>query len=602
MESITLTRPLEEWARRAPAQSIPQLFRATVASYADRPYLGRRADGVYRYETYAQIQPKAHAFATALIELGLEPGQRVAQLANNRPEWVITDLGCVHAGLVHVPLYPTLAPEAIAYILNDCQARLLVVGSGEQLERVLKVVDRVSSLTCIVVMDPGSGGAQHDFESFLGLAQGRHLDEMERRIGALKATDLASLVYTSGTTGEPKGAMLRHGNLLSNALEAGTLIGVGPQDVELSFLPLSHVFERMIYYAMTAVGASIGYAESIDTVAQNVGEVRPTILASVPRLYEKMHARILDGVEKSSPLKRKLFHWAMGVGRRCFEAAQAGQVPKSLLLERRFAYKLVFSKIHQRLGGRIRYLVSGSAPLRQEVGAFFLHAGFKLLEGYGLTETSPIVTVNPPDRIRLGTVGRPLNGVEVVIASDGEILVRGPNVMEGYFGKPDATREAIDAEGWFHTGDIGLFDAEGFLRITDRKKELLVLSNGKKVAPAPIELLLQASPLIEQAVVLGDNRNFVSALVVPAREAVAARLGLPADLAALALSPQALELLTAECERLCRDLSNYERVKKIALLPRELTQEAGDLTPTLKVKRRIVLQVFADAIEGLYQE
>lgn len=602
MESITLTRPLEEWARRAPVQSIPQLFRATVARHGDHPYLGRRADGVYRYETYGQIQQKAHAFATALIELGLEPGERVAQLANNRPEWVITDLGAMHAGLVHVPLYPTLAPEAIAYILNDCQARVLVAGTGEQLKKVLQVADRVSSLTSIVVMEPGVSGAQHDFESFLGLAQGRHLEAMEQRQGALKATDLASLVYTSGTTGEPKGAMLRHGNLISNALEAGSLIGVGPQDVELSFLPLSHVFERMIYYAITGFGGSIGYAESIDTVAQNVGEVRPTILASVPRLYEKMHARILEGIEKSHPLKRKLFTWAMGVGRRCFEAAQAGPVPKSLLLERRFAYKLVFSKLHQRLGGRIRYLVSGSAPLREEVGAFFLHAGFKLLEGYGLTETSPIVTVNPPDRIRLGTVGRPLKGVEVVVASDGEILVRGPNVMEGYFGKPEATLEAIDSEGWFHTGDIGQFDAEGYLRITDRKKELLVLSNGKKVAPAPIELLLQASPLIEQAVVLGDNRNFVSALVVPAREAVAARLGLPADLPALAESPQALELLTAECERLCRELSNYERVKKIALLPRELTQEEGDLTPTLKVKRRVVLKVFQATIEGIYQE
>jgi long-chain acyl-CoA synthetase len=602
MESITLLRPLEEWARRAPSRTIPQLFRATVARHADRPYLGRRADGIYLYETYRQIQQKAHAFATSLIELGLEPGQRVAQLANNRPEWVITDLGVMHAGLVHVPLYPTLAPEAIAYILNDCQARVLVVGTLEQLQRVLQVADRVSSLTSIVVMEPGASGAQHDFEAFLGLAQGRHLQEMEQRQEALKATDLASLVYTSGTTGEPKGAMLRHGNLISNATEAGTLIGVGPQDVELSFLPLSHVFERMIYYAITAAGGSIGYAESIETVAQNVGEVRPTILASVPRLYEKMHARILDGVEKSHPLKRKLFHWAMGVGRRCFEAAQAGQVPKSLLLERRFAYKLVFSKIHQRLGGRIRYLVSGSAPLRAEVGAFFLHAGFKLLEGYGLTETSPIVTVNPPDRIRLGTVGRPLNGVEVVIASDGEILVRGPNVMEGYFGKPEATSEAIDPEGWFHTGDIGQFDAEGFLRITDRKKELLVLSNGKKVAPAPIELLLQASPLIEQAVVLGDNRNFVSALVVPAREAVAARLGVSADLEAMAANPQVLELLTAESERLCSDLSNYERVKKIALLPRELTQEAGDLTPTLKVKRRVVLKAFQTTIEGLYQE
>lgn len=589
---------LEEWAGRSPVGTLPQLFRAAVDKAGSRPYLGSKQSGAYGYQTYAEVQGRVHALARALVELGFEPGQMVAQMAGNRPEWPITDLGTLHAGLVHVPLYPTLAPEAIAYILNDCQARLLVVGSAEQLSRVLEAAPRLTHLERIVVMDAHQQSSPLPllgFEELLGLGHPRHQEEVERRVAALKATDLASLVYTSGTTGEPKGAMLRHGNFVSNALTAGSLIGVRRDDVELSFLPLSHVFERMLYYAFTSVGGAIAYAESIDTVAQNLGEVRPTVMASVPRLYEKMHGRILESVRQASEVRRKLFHWAMEVGRRSFEASQRGHVPNWLQLQRRFAYKLVFSKLRQRLGGRIRFLISGSAPLRHEVGAFFLHSGFDLLEGYGLTETSPIVTVNPPDAIRLGTVGRPLPGVEVLIAGDGEIMVRGPNVMAGYFHKPDATREALDQDGWFHTGDIGAFDADGYLKITDRKKELLVLSNGKKVAPAPLEECLKSSPFIEQAVVVGDNRNFVAALVVPDARAMGS------DLESLARDPQAVERITAEAARLCAGFSNYERVKKVALLPRELTQEAGDLTPTLKVKRRVVLERFASTLEELYQ-
>ncbi|MEW6279875.1 MAG: long-chain fatty acid--CoA ligase, partial [Candidatus Eremiobacterota bacterium] len=432
----------------------------------------------------------------------------------------------------------------------------------------------------------------------LRFGQGKHADEIPRRVADLTAWTLASLVYTSGTTGEPKGAMLAHGNLVSNAVTAAPMLGVRPDDVELSFLPLSHVFERMLYYAMTFSGASIAYAESIDKVPQNLLEVRPTLMASVPRLYEKIYGRIMEGVEKGPALRRSLFRWAIGVGRRYFEARQNGPTSNLLALERRFAYKLVLSKIHQRLGGNIRFLLTGSAPLRRDVGEFFLAAGFPLLEGYGLTETSPIVSFNPPQKIKLGTVGRPLPEVEVRLADDCEILVRGPNVMLGYWRKPEATAEAIQ-DGWFRTGDIGSFDEDGYLKITDRKKELLVLSNGKKVAPAPIEELLKASSLIEQAVVLGDNRNFVSALIVPDFGALsrAGHAGTPAEQAA---NPAVMQAVMAEVERLCAGLSGYEQVKKVALLPQELTQEAGELTPTLKVKRRVVCQKYADTIEALY--
>ncbi len=588
--------PLEEWASKATLTTIPQMFRHTVERYGERPYLGAKLEKTYHYQTYAEIQTKVHAAARSLVALGLEPGERVAQLAGNRPEWVITDLGAQHAGLVHVPLYPTLAPDAIAYILNDCQARILVVGTAEQRERVRQVQAELGHLKTIVVLDSQPG--ELDFGEFLARGDESHQAEVERRVAALKATDLASLVYTSGTTGQPKGAMLRHGNFVSNALEAGSLIGVRSDDLELSFLPLSHVFERMLLYALTSVGAGIAYAESLETVAQNLQEVRPTVMASVPRLYEKLYARVQAGVQGN--VRQKLFRWALDVGKRYFEAGQSKKIPRALQLERRFAYKLVFSKVHQRLGGRIRYLITGSAPLRREVGEFFLAAGFKLLEGYGLTETSPIVTVNPPESPRLGTVGRPLADVEVLIAPDGEILVRGPNVMAGYLNRPED--DSIDADGWFHTGDIGAFDQDGYLSITDRKKELLVLSNGKKVAPAPLEERLKASPYIEQAVAVGDNRNFVAALLVPDPVALGEKVGAPADLAALADNPQAVELLTQEATRLCADFSSYERVKKVALLPRELTEAAGDLTPTLKVKRRVVLERFAEQLENLYRE
>lgn len=604
-------KPVRDWAaQEQPYTTVPELFRKSVQKNANSNFLGWKAQGKYHYLTYEQVQQKIHQFACALIELGLKPGDRVALLSENRPEWVITDMGIFHAGCVNAPLYPSLAEEAVEYILKDSGARVVVAASDEHLSRILAVEKDLPKLEHVVTM---SGKGSHasakklwDWDEFLAHGVKAHDScnpTMEERVAALKPSDVCSLVYTSGTTGDPKGAMLMHGNFCSNCAAVLPHINVTAEDVELSFLPLSHVFERCVYYAMAASGATIVYAESIDTVRDNLLEVQPTVVPSVPRLFEKIHAGVLAKVEAGPKPRQGVFHWALGVGRRHFEAKMEGEVPGWLKLQYAFAHKLALAKIHQATGGNIRLFISGGAPLRKDVGEFFLHAGFNLVEGYGLTETSPVITMNPPGRPRMGTVGKTISNVECKIAGDGEIITRGPHVMLGYFNKTEATADAIDDEGWFHTGDVGEFDDDDYLRITDRKKEILVMSNGKNVAPQPIEQAIKSSPFIEQAVLIGDNRNFISALVVPAFEALktwAKENGVDPSPEAMADSDKLREFLLKEVERTCEDFSRYEQVKNIALLPHELTQHTGELTPTLKVKRRVVNEKYKHKIDAIY--
>jgi len=595
-----------KWARIAEAQTLPEVFRRTVARVASRPYLGSKVNGAFRFQTYAQVQVQVHNLAAALIELGLEPGDRVANFSNNRPEWPITDLGAVHAGCVHVPMYATLNQGDLAYILKDSRARVVVAATEEHLRKVLAVEKECPDLEHVVVIEPCEADSTKRLWTWqdlllMGASKLRtHLPLVDKRVANLMAWDVCSLVYTSGTTGHPKGAMLMHGNFVSNASTLVPWIRATSEDVELSFLPLSHVFERIGYYVMTVAGGSIGYATSIDTVAEDLMLLRPTIVPSVPRLFEKIFARVMD---QAHGLKGALLRWALGVGKAAHEARLQGSVPTGLVVRQALAHKLVFSKIHARTGGRIRCFFSGGAALRRDVGEFFLSAGITIVEGYGLTETSPVLTVNPLQDPRVGTVGQVIPGVEVRIADDGEILARGPNVMRGYFNRPEATAEAVDPDGWFHTGDVGRFDADGYLVITDRKKELLVMSNGKNVAPQPLEQQIKASPWIEQAVVIGDNRNFVTALVVPAWERLeewAQGRGIPGDRATLAAHAEVVALLMGEVQVACQDFSNYEKVKKIAVLTRELSMDQGELTPTLKVKRRVVNERFHQEIEGMY--
>jgi long-chain acyl-CoA synthetase len=427
----------------------------------------------------------------------------------------------------------------------------------------------------------------------------------EQRAARVRPNDLATLIYTSGTTGEPKGAMLTHGNFVSNLLAACQVVPISGEAVALSFLPLSHVFERMIDYSYMHVRATIAYAESIEKLKDNFIEINPHTFAAVPRVYEKVYGRILDKVEAGSSVKKKIFRWAVGVGKQRAAYLQRDEaLPARLAWRVRLADALVFKKIRAALGTRFRYAVSGSAPLSRDLAEFFLGAGVTIYEGYGLTETSPVICVNGPGRFRLGTVGRPIPGVEVKIAEDGEILTRGPHVMKGYFGKPQATAEAIDADGWFHTGDIGQLDEDGFLAITDRKKDLIVLAGGKKAAPQPIENELKKSPYVELPIVLGDRHKFLAALIVPKFDRVrdyASQNGIEFRPESIDSNTQIRSLFQREIDAYNADKPHHEQIRAFALLPSDLTIDDGSITPTLKVKRRILESRYQDLIRHMYQ-
>jgi len=433
-------------------------------------------------------------------------------------------------------------------------------------------------------------------------------DAVRKRAAEVKPEDVATLIYTSGTTGDPKGVMLRHSNLVSNVLGSHKVLpSLGPQDTCLSFLPLCHSFERMAgYYLMLQAGATIAYAESVEKVPENMGEIRPSIMCSVPRLYEKMYARVNEKVANDPPLRQKIFRWAIGVGREVFNHQISKTEPGAWLkLQFALADRLVFSKIKERTGGRLRLFVSGGAPLAREIAEFFGAAGLIIAEGYGLTETSPVITVNRPEAIRPGTVGLPLEGVEVKIADDGEILTRGPHVMKGYYKKPEATAEVINAEGWFHTGDIGVLDEHGRLTITDRKKDIIVTSGGKNIAPQPIENKMKTNKYFTEIVMIGNKRNFPAALIVPNFEQLekwAREQGIAfADRKQLVAKPEVVSFYQTLVNDLSTDLAQFERMKKITLLPQEFTLEAGELTPTLKVKRRFVEQKYQALIDAMYE-
>jgi long-chain acyl-CoA synthetase len=547
-----------------------------------------------------------------LRELGIRDGDRVAILSENRPEWAIADYACLTARCTDVPIYPTLPARQIEYILRDSGAVALVVSSAAQLEKVLAIRERLPGLRHIVTLDAVGAGQEGvlGLDELLRCGRAAVARYPEWRTHALAASpaDLATLIYTSGTTGEPKGVMLTHGNIASNVTTCCRLFTFGDRDECLSFLPLSHIFERMFgHYSMFHAGVVINYAGGIDTVAADMQECRPTLMAAVPRLYEKIHARVLDSVRASPAPRRRIFAWARRVGEEWADRTLArAPIPPSLLLARHLADRLVFARLRARTGGRIRFFISGGAPLSAEIARFFYAAGMPILEGYGLTETSPVIAVNTDRHTKLGTVGLPIPGVEVRIADDGEIVTRGPNVMRGYYGKPAETAEALDADGWFHTGDIGLIDAEGYLRITDRKKDLIVTAGGKNIAPQPIENLAKGSKYVSNVVMVGDRRPFPIMLVVPNPEPLrvwAARRGLPADdLERLVGVPDVQLKVEREVRKMLRDLAQFEMPKKFLLLPRDFSVEGGELTPTLKVRRRVVEERHRAAIEALYAE
>ncbi|HEY9843152.1 MAG TPA: long-chain fatty acid--CoA ligase, partial [Candidatus Obscuribacterales bacterium] len=526
---------------------IPSVFFETVAKQPGKRALGSKINGQWQYLNYGEVAQKVRQMAAALLELGVQPRDRVAIMSENSPQWVISDLGIMSAGALDVPVYPTLTHEQLEFILNDCGARGIVVSNNTHYQKVMRIWEQVPSLEFIVFVDPVSEDSACkvrtlSFEALLAQGEAqldKHLPGIETRIQGTQPEDLCSIIYTSGTTGNPKGVMLMHKNFMSNAQECAKIL-VEPHEeiLELSFLPLSHVFERVVYYALVVVsGGTVAYAESFDTISANLQEIKPTVLASVPRVYEKIHARVMDQVQASPKMRQRIFAWALQVGEAWFHANQAGKVPAALALKHKIATKLVLGKIQARTGGRLQVLLSGGAPLMKELAVFFAAVGLPILEGYGLTESSPVICVGRKGKITFGAIGPPIPGVEVKIASDGEILARGPNIMKGYYNNPEATAETISPDGWLHTGDIGELDSNGYLRITDRKKEIIVMSNGKNVAPQPIESLLKTSSYIEQIVLIGDNRKYISALIVPAFEALKARTR---ELGIAELGPEAL--------------------------------------------------------------
>ena len=604
-----IASPGERQRAHEPGTIIEVMLRAlTLKARPDA--LNHKRAGEWRPISSEELLRRVRRVALGLHALGLRRGDRAGILSESSPEWVIADLGCQFAGIVNVPVYPTLAPQQVCYIVEDSGALLLFVQHREAYERVREALSGCAALSTIVLMaGEGAGGALTLAELE---ARGAQLEEeqphlIEELYGAVSAEDLATIIYTSGTTGEPKGVMLTHANVVSNLVGTSERLAFRPDDVALSVLPLSHVFERGAMYMYLHHGAQVYFAEAIDRIGDNMREVRPTILVAVPRLFEKIYGRIQEKAAEGGRLKTALLAWAVGVGRRRAHAAVWKRPAGPLLkLQHKVASSLVFAKWREATGGRIRLFCSGGAALPEELGLIFYGAGLPIVQGYGLTETSPVICVNGADDNRVGTVGRPIRHVEVRLASDGEIETRGPNVMRGYYNKPEATREVFTEDGWFRTGDIGELDAEGYLRITDRKKELLKTSGGKYVAPQPIEQLIKQSRFVSQVVLVGNGRKFPAALIVPDWEMLrsyAHHKGLDIKTKAdFCRHPRIIDLLQRQVDALTSDLSRFERVKRVALLERELTIEGGELTPTLKVKRRVIDEKYRDVIDRLYAE
>lgn len=593
-------------------RTLTELFLSAVRKYGTkRAALRHIVDGKWRDVTHQELARKVKLTALGIRELGIERGSRIAILSSNGPDWTIADFGCLMAGCADVAIYPTLPAEQVKYLLAHSECSAIFVENRTQYEKVRQVSGDLPKLRHIILFSgEGETGDDLSFSDLMKKGQAAERDYPDYEADALRAgeDDIATLIYTSGTTGDPKGVILTHRNLCSNLLGSLKVVAVGPEDSTLSFLPVCHSFERTIgHYLMFHRGVTICYAENMNTVARDMVDVAPTVMIAVPRVYEKIYARVLEQANSGGALKRRVFHWARKTAEAWADLTlQKEPIPASIIAKKKIADALVFSKLVALTGGRIRLFVSGAAPLSPEVAKFFFAAGLPIAEGYGLTETSPIVSVNPLDAIRIGTVGPPIPGLEVVIAEDGEILVRGPNVMKGYFKDDDATDAAIDKDGWFYTGDIGEIDEWGYLKITDRKKDIIVTSGGKNIAPQPIENKVKLNRFILNAVMLGDKRRFPLILVVPNIAALRGwtkerNMGTLDD-AALIKHPDVTAKIEREVMLQLRGLASYQTPKKILVTPDDFTIENGELTPTLKVKRRVVEARHAALIEAAYSE
>ncbi len=596
-------------------RTINELFSQAVERRSERVLMSFKHDKKWHDITGAQLSERVRNVALGLHRIGVRQGERVALLAESSPVWSIVDYAILSAGAINVPIYPTQAVEQVAFILRNSGASVLFVGSDKLMRRIQPALDSLKKTERpkVILFEPDKEKTDgqmmlEDLEKMGADEQSQNPQLYSEIAASSTQEDVATIIYTSGTTGEPKGVVLTHHNLVSNAQQSGKVFDITDKDIALSFLPLSHVFERTVLYIYLSFGVHICFARGVETVAEDIKDVRPTIVTAVPRLFERIYSTINKRAAEATPMQQKIFHRAVEVGRQVAMLKDKRKpVPLRLSLELKVLDKLIFTKWREAVGGRIRFFVAGGAALSPELAYIFAGAGITILQGYGLTETSPVVSFNRPADNRIGTIGPPIPGVKVRIAEDGEILVQGENVMQSYYGLPEETERSLQRyeDGvWFHTGDIGTIDEDGYIRITDRKKDLMKTSLGKYIAPQPIENMIRTIPMVEQAIVIGIARKFATALIVPAFDSLktyAKSLGIEIkDLKGLAKHPRILEYFKKKVDEVTKELAPHEKIKKIALLDQEFSVEGGELTPTLKVRRKFVEDKHREVIDSLY--
>ncbi|MDX6384784.1 MAG: long-chain acyl-CoA synthetase [Blastocatellia bacterium] len=593
-------------------KTLVEVYERAVRLHPKADTLNYKSNGAWHPIAGQEMLTRSRRIALGLYALGVRPGDRVALLSESRVEWVLADQGCVFSGAISVPVYPTLTPAQVEYILKDCGAHVLFVSSRTKFAEVESVVRECVAIENVVIFDDQAVSATNELSLAALEERGRALETEQPQLSgelahAARPADLATIIYTSGTTGEPKGVMLTHANMVSNLIDSSKHLEFGETDSALSVLPLSHIFERQAMNMYLHHGMSVFFGEALEKIGDNLCEVNPTVFVGVPRIYEKILARVQERALAKGKLNGAICDWAIEIGKQWAQLKSGSQpIPAWLSLRHKLADAPVYAKWRKAMGGRIRFFVSGGASLSSDVALAFAGAGLPIVQGYGLTETSPVITAGRLDNNRIGTAGQPIRNVEVRIAADGEIETRGPQVMSGYWNKPEETRAVFTEDGWFKTGDIGSLDADGYLTITDRKKELLKTSGGKYIAPQPIEQLIKSSRFVNQVVVIGNDRKFAAALIVPdweQLEAYAKLKGLNLRTRAdFCNHPRIIDLFERQIAARTGTLAQFEKIKRIALLDQELTVEGGEMTPTLKVKRRIVDQKYREVIDRIYSE
>jgi long-chain acyl-CoA synthetase len=591
-------------------RSIPDMYYKQAERNKGKVIIRHKKEGKWIDVTWDQNKDSAESLACGLIKLGIKPQEKVCILSENRNEWYNSDIAIQSAGAVTVPIYATNTPEQVAYIVNNSDAIAIILSTEQQYNKVAMKKKDMPNLRHVITMDKlnGKEGVLWFYDVAVSGKPADLKQELDKRLKNINPGDLATIIYTSGTTGDPKGVMLTQTNLLSITDAAyDSFRDELTEEVMLSFLPLSHGYARIadFYVPLYHAKGVQAIAESIDKVADNLKEIKPTMFVSVPRVYEKVYGKIISQVESDKPMKRKIFYWAVSVGSAAAPYLMENKpLPFSLKLKYKLAGILVFKKIKEAVGGRLKFAISGGAPLSKELGEFFFALGIKIVEGYGLTETSAIFMANPPKKVKFGTVGKPFKGYELKIARDGEILLKGANIMKGYYKNPEATKEVLDKDGWLSSGDIGFIDKEGYLHITDRKKDLIVTAGGKNIAPQPIENKLKMNMYIDEAVMIGDKRPYCVALIVPSFEMlkdVAKKEGISySDEKELIEHPRVKELIEEALAEVNSGFAKYETIKKFALIPQLFSQETGELTPTIKVKRGAVEKKYKALIDELY--